>query len=95
MKVRFLTQHSNLKKLDGFGGWHSVVKVTVQIFLPKAAWIVERMVNTIRDLFILKARGFSSQNGAMFQTSSLLCRGGSAKTGLRPVSVITCINHSD
>lgn len=58
MKVRFLTQLSNLQKLDGFGGWRSVVKITVQIFSPKAAWIVERMVNTVRDLFILKAGGF-------------------------------------
>lgn len=95
VKVRFLTQRSSLQKLDGFGGWHLVVKITVQIFLRKAAWIVERMVNTIRDISILKAGGFSSQNGAMFQTSSSLCRGGSAKTGLRPVSVITRINHSD
>ena len=40
--MKYLILHNNLKKLDGFKGWHLVVKITVQkTFLAMVAEIVK------------------------------------------------------
>lgn len=62
MKVRFLTLHNNLKKLDGFKGWHLVVKVTVQIFLARVAVMVKKKGKYWSgDVCTSKAGGFALQ----------------------------------